>query len=1547
MKRFLRYTVRVILSVVGILVVIPFLLYIPALQHFAKDKAASVLSEKSGWVVTVDRFDLRFPLKLQLSGIDALTQAGDTLFHLSSFQTGVAFMPLLKGKVVIAQLAVKDLSSNMEGLIKGMDLVGQVGNLTLSDIDVSLKNQNGKVKNILLDNTKVRMRIYSSDKDSSKSDGAPVKWQFDIDRLDVRKSGYALKMDQSGFDLNCLIGKGAIRKGKLSLEENIYQAASLDISQGYYAMNLDSLPPKEGFDVSHMVIQDISIKADSIYNQGSTVRANIRDASFNERSGFKLSSLKGSYAMDSVFMKVDNLQLITPYSHLSAEARWDQSVFSKPRKGNVKTMLEGKIGKKDLLYFIEATAPEAAAIYPDHDLTFNANINGDMRRLDIHSLTIALPTAFSIESNGFFNKLNDEKNTSANLKLEGNFENMAFVPLLLPDTALRRRLNIPHHILLNGNLFAESGQYTGRMALNFAHSELSVGGSYYPVEEKYTIQLESNDLALDQFLPGSGFGTLTMQAQASGAGFDPFLPTMYTELDAAITHFTISQRPLNNLKVNASLRRSNYELKVEGKDSILNMNLLLKGILSKREITADLMADLTRIDLYNLKVIDSEKVIAANIKANGRTDLKEVYQLDAQINNMSLRDKGVLNKLGNLTMKANVNADSIRIMAKNGDLELKYDVNSGLNKLLKGVDEASLLLKKQIAERDINIQQLQSFFPEMVLQFGAGTQNALYGYIKSSGIRYKTVDVMLTSASEEGIRINGVINDFRKDTLLLNTINLDVRQKEDVFDYQITGVSKNKNPLRAFQAIASGQLSRNQLSLDLLYKNGKDQTGLDIGLILKMSEKEFKLHFEPYDPVILYRKWTLNPNNYIAFTADKHILADFALTGEKGMRLSLHSNDSLQEEGKNELDVAISHFQIAQVSDVLPNLPPFSGMFNAQAQVSFDKEQMDAKGVVTLDSLFYNKRRMGDLLLDLNYESSKAIGQWAYASVTLEKQKILEGDINLNPSDTVSMAANLFLYSLPLKLADPFIPEAMASLTGKASGEIKMEEVKQHPIINGRLDLDSAAVMVAYANATYRLDEQPLIIKENKLEFKNYAVTAYNKNPLLINGEFNFTDFNRMVADLNITGDNVELLNVPKQKNQMIYGRLMMNVNTTVKGPIELLTVRGNINLLTGTRVNYVMLDSPVSAQNRVSNLVTFTSFNDTIDSNYHIKTPAPSLSGINMLVTVNIAPTVEVGIDLSTNGDDRVELQGGGDLAFRITPMGETDLSGRYSLSGGFVRYNLPILPVAKTFNIRNGSYVEWSGQLMDPYINITASETIRSTVTEEGKGTRVVVFNPLIEIRNRLDNLSIVFTVEAPEDISIQNQLAQMTPEERSRQAMNLIITQAYTGPGTTSKANTNNALNAFIQKEINSFAGSALKGLDLSVGIDTYDQYSAGGDAGKRTDYSFRFSKRLFNDRFRIVVGGTVSSGQEATNDQQSFIDDVTLEYMLDKSGTRYLKLFHQTGFESVLEGEVVETGFGAVLKRRVRKVRQLFIFNEQKRQRAINADPNEEKSKNGTK
>ena len=102
--------------------------------------------------------------------------------------------------------------------------------------------------------------------------------------------------------------------------------------------------------------------------------------------------------------------------------------------------------------------------------------------------------------------------------------------------------------------------------------------------------------------------------------------------------------------------------------------------------------------------------------------------------------------------------------------------------------------------------------------------------------------------------------------------------------------------------------------------------------------------------------------------------------------------------------------------------------------------------------------------------------------------------------------------------------------------------------------------------------------------------------------------------------------------------------------------------------------------------------------------------------MTMHIDQAVQARVDLVPDGSNYMLLEGGGDLSFQYTPQGDMLLTGRYSLMSGEMKYQIPIIPLT-TFNIQNGSYVEWTGNIMNPQLNITATERVRASVGEDGK--------------------------------------------------------------------------------------------------------------------------------------------------------------------------------------------------------------------------------------
>jgi len=85
-------------------------------------------------------------------------------------------------------------------------------------------------------------------------------------------------------------------------------------------------------------------------------------------------------------------------------------------------------------------------------------------------------------------------------------------------------------------------------------------------------------------------------------------------------------------------------------------------------------------------------------------------------------------------------------------------------------------------------------------------------------------------------------------------------------------------------------------------------------------------------------------------------------------------------------------------------------------------------------------------------------------------------------------------------------------------------------------------------------------------------------------------------------------------------------------------------------------------------------------------------------------------------------------------------------------------------------------------------------------------------------------------------------------------------------------------------------------------------------KSTDYTYKFAKRIWNNRVRIIIGGTISSDKNDGSSGESFVNNISLEYILDKAGMRSVRLYHNKNYESILEGEIVETGVGFVYRKK---------------------------------
>ncbi len=1478
------------------------LLYIPPVQNLLRREVTAYASEATGMQIQVERIDLRFPLNLLVRGVEVIQQP-DTLLSLESLNVRVQAWPLIKGKVEVDEVTLNQVAVNSAGLIEGMKIKGVLGRFFLQSHGVDLSNEIAIINQVDLSDTHVQLVMNdttTAPKDTTAS--APVNWKVDLHQLNLENVSFSMQLPADSMRMAAYIGEASVNDAQADLKNQFYSLKQFLLSGGSANYDTGAAKPVEGFDASHIAVRDIRIGLDSLLYKGRNMNAVLREFSMNERSGLSITSLAGrAYSNDSIIC-VPGLKLQTPHSEIDLSAHTYWELVNIPTTGRLSANLNAYIGKEDVMLFTGGLPDSFKEAYPFRPLVIRAGTDGNLKEMQISRFTVDLPGAFSLEGGGLLENLADSITRSGTVGLKMTTQNLNFLTALSGE-APNGTIVIPDSMDLVAKVDINGPAYKANLKLREGQGTIDMDAALNTLTEVYKADLKINNLQLHNFLPKDSIYELSLSADAEGRGLDVTSYRSFAKLNLSLDQLHYAQYHLSNVDLTGALKGALVTARLTSDNALLKMTTEAEYNLAHSYPDGKVTMDVTQLDLHELGLMPQpmKHPLAFNFSAEARQNRVFTHLVS-------------------------------------GDMKLNLSARSGVEPLIRQSTHFVDVLMRQIDEKALDHAELREALPTAILSFSAGKENPLAYFLATQNISYQDASMKFGTAPDWGINGKAAIHTLKVDTLQLDTIFFTVKQDTTSMKLRAGVINGPKNPQFSFSTAITGEIRDRDAELLVDYKNEKGETGVLLGVnarpLFEGHGKGNGIAFTliPENPIIAFQKFHFNEkHNWIYLHKNMRVYANVDMWDDEGMGFRIHSVPGDTVSLQN-IDVEIRRIRLAELSSVLPYFPEITGLFSAEAHYVQTEKDLQLSAELSIDELTYERQRIGDVTLGATWLPGEQGKQYLNAYLNHDQAEVLLADGKLIPTGTGkdSLEVNMELDHFPLRVANVFVPDQMVTLSGDLDGNLKITGSTEQPLINGELSLDSVAVLSRQYGARFMFDNRPVQINNNRLLFDKFAIYTTSKNPFTIDGYVDFRDMSRPMANLNMLAQNYTLLDAKRTRESLVYGKVFADFRATVKGPLDGLNMRGNISLLGNTDVSYILTDSPLTVQDRLGSLVTFTSFSDTTTV-VRQEVPTVSLGGLDMVMMVHIDPSVRLKVDLDASNDNRIELEGGGDLSMKYTPQGDLTLTGRYTLSGGLMKYALPVI-AAKEFAIDNGSYVEWTGNPMDPMLNFKATDRIRASVSEgENGGTRTVNFDVSIVIKNRLDDLSFAFDVSAPEDATIQNELTAMGAEERGKQALYIMVMKTYlgTGPiggggGGVGKLNMGAALNSVLSSQINSLMGN-LKNASVSVGIEDHDLSDTGG---KRTDYSFRYSQRLFNNRFQIVIGGKVSTGENATNNAESFIDNISLEYRLDRTGTRYVRLFYDKNYESVLEGEITETGVGLVLRKKLDKLSELFIFKKKK-------------------
>lgn len=1528
MKRWMKRIGILCLIPVVLVVLISILLYIPPFQNFAVRLATQYASEATGMKIGIGQIRLSFPLNLKVRDVKIITPP-DTLLSLESFQVNIRPLPLLKKEVLVDAIDLREVKANTGKLIEGMEIKGTLGKLYAKADRIDLGKEIARLNKIDISDTAITllMNDTTTNKDTTST---AVNWILALDQIDLSRVAFAIQIPDDSLRLSTYIGKAGLADGIADLGSARYSASRFLLSESSLSYDGGNSDPTPRFDPTHIALSDVNIQIDSLLYGDRNIHARLKEFSAHDRSGLTISSLTGNISCDSAMIQVPELLLQTPYSEIRLLATVPWSSFDDTPSGTLHTLLTATVGKEDVFLFANPLPQEFKQAYPQKDISLTAGVEGNLAALRLRQLKGRLPGVFDLNITGEIKNIPDSIHRSGKFQLEAQTGNLDFVLNTLPEPE-RSRYNLPS-MKLKGEVALQNQEYQANLLLTQGEGKIGLTARYNPAQESYLADLKIDSLKPTDFLPQDSLYHLTASIRAVGKGYDPFRISTWAKLNGNITNIEYGTYAVSDVKMDGSLEKSLLKFDLLSHYPLAKMDLSLNATLHKKNINAMLIADVQNLDLYGMHFMNDSLVTSFQLFAEAETDMKKNNKMDITLGNWELKNQTGKFHPKTLTLHARSNKDTTRISFHAGDLGIVLTGNADIETMTDKFTKINEGITRQL-ERDsmINIPAFRPLLPDMNLKITAGKDNPIYNILQQYHITFDNLNIEGSTSPEEGLFLDADLLCLMRDTIRIDTICFIVRQDSLGLQYD-TKISKTKYRKQLpFTASLQGKIRNTFADTELKYTNGQGKTGIQLGGRIDKEKEGLRLHFFPENPILAFRTFKLNSDNYILYRNIKDIAADVRLTGENNASLWIHSLTG--EDKEKEIHAELSQIDLDGITKGFPDLPSLRGMLSADLQYAPSDSSFMMIADVHVDSLFYEGGRVGELMFNTVYLPLSDKEHQVDIHLFRDRNEVTAINAYYKTGKTDYLEGNMNITSLPLEMANPFIPDNMAKLRGNLQGELAITGLPSAPVVNGYVRMDSSSVYVTAVGSSFHFDKQDIKIKDNLIRFDQYDIYASGTNPFVIDGTIDFNNPSRMLANLKLTAHDMQLLNVKRNKESMVYGKLLVNLNSTVKGPLDALIMRGDLQLLGGTNVTYVMQESSLTAQDRLADLVTFIDFSDTLQTHRNRPEAPLPIGGLDMLMTIRIDQAVRLNADITPDQSSRVELEGGGDLSFQYTTQGEMILNGRYTLSGGMVKYAMPIIPL-KEFTIQDGSYVQWSGNPMNPMLNLTATERMRASVSQDDGSSRLVTFNVGVAIKQTLENLQLQFILSAPEDQSMQQELDKMGEGQRSQIAVTMLVTGMYLnmsdvgGGGKKPSLDMGAALNSFLQSEINNIAGSALKSVDITLGMEQYDQNGA-SSGGERTDFSFRFAKRFYNDRISIILGGRVSTGQDVNAGQsQQFIDNVSIEYRLDGSGTRYIKLFHDKNYESLLEGEITETGAGIVLRKKMLHLRELFIFKKNK-------------------
>jgi len=1419
-----------------------------------------------------------------------------------------------KFDLAIDEVSLANVLFKVNDSIYQQEMIFDIGKVKIDAEEFSLADQVVAINNLLLEN-------------SSYTYYKKELTQADVSRIAEIEADTIVRIDEDEDS------DDAWRITANNADLNHNQFTYIDYNEDYNPSSID---------YDHLVVTDINLALRNIMYHGIQLQANLASFSFKEQSGFELEELSAQISMDSTEASLQDLVFATPNSTIQHQLTLQypsmEQISNLDQLQMDINLQDSRISSRDLNYII----PDFASMLPKPEVLpftvdFDANLEGSVQRMQINRLYVRTlrDTRFFVE--GMVGNVMDPDNIYADINQRLTTSDRDLRSLIVPDSVT---LDLPGEITLNSDIKGRMEELVANLRLNTSRGNMQLDATTSPGEQ-FSVQVAINQVQVGQIINNDSLiGQVTANLSAEGKNFD--FEKMIASIELQLDSVQFNQYEYQDLSLQGKLAQQVFNGESHYKDKNLNYDFDGKVSFDPDDPLYNFKLDLKGADLKALNLAKEEIVVSANLNSNlngislnnlnGDIGIRDVivvkegesYRMDSLIflsfTEEQKSDLSINSDFFDAEFKGTINLADLAPAIKS-HINRFYDLqNPDIEEPLQKQNfEFNIDLKNPELLTEVLVPSLNKFVPGSI----EGEYNSNEGALN--------INILIPEADFGGIVLDTLTFFVNSDTSQLN------------YAMSVARISLSQYEIANFAVV--GEVANDVIESRFQVTDVAREVQYTLGGEIASVEGGFRFKPDTSNILLNYKKWNLPGTASILFGAGPIYIEDFRLhRDQKELKFitEVEGNDST-------LVAEIKQFNLKTIAALFEdNSEVLSGTTNGVFQFGLNEDDLMLTSDMTIDSLAVLNSHLGTLNLVASRGSSNQFDLEALLEGNGNDIEIV-GDVGSN-NGTTALDLTLNMHNLNLETLQGPLSGVLTNLTGGMEGQISVGGAVSQLDIDGSLNFKEATFLVDYLGAEFSLNNEMLQFTNEGIVLDQFEITDRNNNLATIDGSILTSNYQNFQFDLEINTNNFTALNSQERPDALYYGRVVIDSDISVSGNLNQPIVDMSVDVLEETDITYVVPKGDAAAA-EYEGIIRFIDVQQSVSDiiaraqKQSVDTVTSQFTGMDLSANIEIAPGVGLKVVIDNVAGDYLSVTAASsDLSLAIDPFGNINLTGVYEIQDG--QYQLTFYEiVSRSFNLQEGSTIQWTGNPLDANINITAAYTVEvnpPSLLEVTSNEKVPV-SVLLNMQGELMSPIINFDIEVPPGTTgeIANSMSNylqtqvVTQEsELNKQVFSLLVLQRFlendpfAGGGGGIAASARSSVSSFLTQQLNNLSAN-IKGVDLSFDLESYENQEGGGNnLIGRTQLEVALSKNLFDDRLRVKVGGNVElqGNDQGVNTQQNrisdYLGDILVEYKLTEDGRFRLEFFRQDDYEALNEAYIIETGVGIIFQREYNELSQLF-------------------------